>query len=358
MWHIMKVGIIAGNNLRISPYVFFYTELLHSANIEFEVVYPRINNIVDVVPFKTYEIKWNNGSNKLVNYYQFRKNVIDYINHSKYDFLIILTTSNAVILSDYLSIKYKNRYLVDIRDYTHENILLYKLLEKNALKHSKINVISSSGFRSFLPKGDYSVCHNISSDMNSIKKSFRKNNKGPIVIGYVGTIGYSEQCKRLINLVANDERFEFHFYGTSVEEQTLKDYVYDNHYNRVKFHGGYLPKDKSDIVSKVDILFNAYGNDSPLVKYALSNKLYDAFFYKKLLLNSPNTAMSEASKGISYALDLKTASNLNLLYEWYKNLRIDELNIYASNQCKRFLEENRLVKINILQNISESFKVK
>ena len=58
-----------------------------------------------------------------------KKNIVK----NKYEKIVLLDTSagTAALLAGFLSKHYRNKYWIDIRDYSFENILLYKkCLEK------------------------------------------------------------------------------------------------------------------------------------------------------------------------------------------------------------------------------------
>ena len=106
------------------------------------------------------------------------------------------------------------------------------------------------------------------------------------------------------------------------------------------FHGAYGSGEKEQIIRKVDILFNAYGNERPLVKCLLSNKLYDSLIWKKPILTSPDTFMTEMGGDMAYAIDLDTASDLDELYRWYQALDGAVLDAYADRTMESIIEEN------------------
>lgn len=82
--------------------------------------------------------------------------------------------------------------------------------------------------------------------------------------------------------------------------------------------GPFMPKDKPEIYKNSDLIFNCYGNDRLLVKYAISNKYYDGAIYRKPLLVSPNTSMAELSGDCAFALDLESSRGLEELYNGTK----------------------------------------
>lgn len=347
----MLVGIITANNLRFSPYAFFYINILDNLKINYEVIVPNRNpKQNDTYEFKVRNFCWNQNQKSIINYYNY-SNYAKKISVGRYDFLIVLTTINGVFCYHWLKKHFNEKYILDIRDYTYERFKLYYYFEKKVIKASKTTVISSPRFNIFLPKGNYLVAHNISTPKTMSEFKFEKK-KGELIIGYIGAISYEQQCKKIIDLVNNDDRFRLHFYGTGIAEEKLKHYAQGTGNARICFFGAYKAEEKEEIIKKVDIIFNAYGNGVPLVDFALSNKLYDAIYYHKLLLTSPNTYMSEIGGPISCPLDMTDNNALNNLWEWYHQLDEELVNNYASNLYSIVLKEN----ISVEKQIKNIFK--
>lgn len=327
----MKVAIVAFNNLKYSPYVRTYADYLDKNGISYDVIYPNREGFAESLGKKTYAIPWDKNKNKAINFLKFRAEAIRLLKKSRYDFVFVLTTMPAVLLSGFLSRRYKGKYLVDVRDYTYENIKLYALVEKRALKNSAMNVISSPGFRKFLPDAEYCLCHNISAAYrDGERRAFAPKKDGPIVIGYVGSIAYKTQCIRLIHLVENDNRFCFYFYGSEGADEKIASYLKENPCERIKTFGAYKPEEKVGIMQNVDILFNVYGYGNKLLDYALSNKLYDSFYMGIPVLTSPNTAMSEELAEFSFDIDLLNEKSLDALYDWYHSIDAQSFASYAN----------------------------
>lgn len=338
----MKVGIIAANNLRLSPYVFYYTDIVRKLGIEFEVIVPNRNNkLIDTYDFPVITLKWDSNKSTLLNYKVYSSKVKKYV-RNRFDFLIVLTTVNAVFCSWWLK-DYKNNYIVDIRDYTHENNFLYYAMEKKAIRGAATCVISSRKFQSFLPKHDYLICHNISMANDNEGHRLNKSNE-KIVIGYVGAIAYEEQSKAIMRLISSDDRFEFHVYGTGVSELELKKFAEMLSCERVKFFGAYKQNEKPEIIEKVDLLFNAYGYGTPLVDCALSNKFYDALIFHKPLITSPHTYMAEMGGKMAFSIDDTDKDSLNKLWNWYQELDETEIDVFADSVYEKVIEENRNTK--------------
>lgn len=353
----MRVGIIAANNIRYSPYIFFYTELLKENHIDFELIIPDRNKLQDSFDGTLHILPWDPNKKTAVNYALYARGVTQIINQQAYDALIVLTSVNAAYLSLWLKKHYPGRYIVDIRDYTHENIYPYFLMQSLAVRHSLMNVISSRKFISFLPKAKYYVCHNFNKDDVTTVHAHCQTTTSNIIIGYVGALSYVSQCQALMQLVAQDPRFSLEFYGSSPDEQQLRDYAKTLSCRTIHFHGAYIPADKGRIIENVDILFNAYGNGIPLLDCALSNKLYDSLIYRKPILTSPNTFMAEMAGPLAFSIDLPKEKSLDSLYNWYTSLVPEQLELFADQALDQIISEHTLTLRAIadkLQSISGS----
>lgn len=339
-----KIAIVAANNLRVSPYVNYYVKIFKSLGVEIFVFTPnriRIKEEIADATVKQFN-KWDNSKSNIINYFRYSRWVKNEIRNTEIKVAIGCAALNSVCLSDLLlNRKYIKRYLIDIRDYSYEKYMLFRTFEKKLFNHSYLNVISSPKYTDFLPDSNYHVCHNISFDDNE-KCSFRRKTNEKIVIGYVGAISYRKQCEKLIDLVENDSRFEFHFFGDGMDGKHIKNYIEIKDNSRIVFHGPYYPSEKPGIIKSVDLLFNAYGNDSPRLCCALSNKLYDALHYKKPIINSPNTYMNKVAGPYSFAIDLDECKSLQDLYVWYNNLNSTLLDEYAENLMSQFERENEI----------------
>ena len=350
----MKVSIIAFNNLKKSPYVNIYGDFCKKMGMEYELVYPDRSGLEETADCPLIRIPWDPTKGKVKNFLQFRRGVIRHLNKNKRDFVIVLTTMPAVLLSEYLCLHYKGRFLVDIRDYTYEHVKPYYFLEKLAIKYAAMRVISSPGFQKFLPESEYGLCQNVSAAYAQGQGGdFSSEGKGIITIGYVGTVAYKKTCKQLFRLVAKDPRFRFYLYGDEVDGSDLTQYLEKNPCDRIKMFGAYRPEQKVEIMSGVDILFNAYGNGNKLLDYALSNKLYDAFYMRIPLLTSPNTAMSEEAGVFSYDIDLDNETSLDGLFNWYQSVDGQAFDTYSKKYLKQVFAEQEVFYTKLSQVLTD-----
>lgn len=355
----MKVGILLFSNMRYSPYLYSYTKLLNSIpSIEYEVIFFNRYKELGESDKNAIGISWfgknANAANKVVkavNFIWFKYKVQHILDKAGYDFIICLTTFPAVLISKYLVKNYACRYIVDIRDYTYEKNKSYYKREERVLSSSALNIISSPGFVNFLPKAEYTLLHNYNGLNCFSSHQFIKNDGYPIKIAYIGSVSYAYQCKKIIDMVSKDNRFELDFYGNESSDTSVSEYVNQISNPRIRFNGPFLPAEKEGIYLKSDLIFNCYGNNSDLVKYAISNKYYDGAMYRKPILVSPMTAMEEFSQGYAYPLDLDSEQSLDRLILWYRNIDCNEYEKYCQRVLIKALSDNKVAENRILKSI-------
>lgn len=354
-----RVGIIIFNNLRYAPYIKFYTDALNSQkDIEYEIIYyNRDRKLNEQVDSKHIPVPWfGKGTNsackleKAINFVIWKKYVSVILKKKNYDFIIAVTTIPAVLLEKYLTNIYDGKYIFDVRDYTQEHIRSFYNAEKRVIEHSKLNIISSPGFEKFLPQGKYRICHNLST-INKVDIKYSKSVNLPIQISYIGSISYEEQCIKLMHLVDNDKRFSFVFYGNESTSHKVSKEVKALNNTRISMMGPFMPDEKARIYAQSALVFNCYGNDRPLVLYAISNKYYDGALYRTPVLNSPGTIMDELAGDYGFALDLDHISDLDGLYTWYTNLDERSFDKYADDVINNAMHENAEISKDVISAI-------
>lgn len=88
---------------------------------------------------------------------RFTSNVFEREDHKR---VVCLTGNCAVIVSKVLLSKYVRRYIIDIRDYWHEDNQKYHRVEWCLIEASTFLVISSPAYRNFLGNHDFRMMHN------------------------------------------------------------------------------------------------------------------------------------------------------------------------------------------------------
>ena len=266
--------------------------------------------------------------------------------------VVFLESHAAVFCKKSLKL-YKNRYIVDVRDYSIEgNPFLYSV-EKKAINNSAFTVISSPAYKEFLPKdGDYVVSHNFVPFSNEMIKDIdyrdRERDNTPITISFIGTIRFFEMDYKLLSILGNDKRFNLNYFGKNSE--IIENYCKKHNITNVSFHGSFSPSQTVNFYKNTDLINNLYGNNNKFLDYALSNKLYHAVQLRIPILVCQNTFMEDVINeyGLGKAFLFENKNSADDLYSWFKHLDRDSFN----KGCARFLDTVRKENIEFELRIS------
>lgn len=335
----MKVCIISLCNLRYVPYYSIYANLFPGHDL---LVWNR--ECIKEEPLGVNKIISYDGidyQSKAITYFKFFLFARNTLKKQKYDLLVFLHSQLAVVLAGFLNKCYKGRYIIDIRDYTFEHIFLYKLLEKKLLRNSAINIISSGAYKRFLPKGEYFVLHNDRPiPLKHIKRHEEIMFDDKIVIGNIGTFRFFNSNVILIRAIKNDKRFQYNVYGGGAE--ILEDYVQGHSIDNVDIKGAFNPIETFSLYESCNLIFNLYGNNTNLLDYALSNKLYIAARFGIPILVCPGTYMAEIANKYNFAIviDLKESNIKEKIFKKYTEMSMFELKQDCDEFIKYVEEEN------------------
>lgn len=351
----MKILIIGFNEVDVMPYITPYVKMAQKSGVEYEIL--EWNRKYDgEMTFDPSSNKWtisikasNNKTGKLYSFYRWKKSVINFLKKNNYDKIVILTTFPGILLSKLLNKKYANKYIFDIRDYTYEYIPYFRYLEKKVMQSAKFNVISSKGFYQWLPQKDKTiVAHNITSYESLPKTKSKEDTR--ITIGYLGCISYLEENVALINGL-DDKTFKMLYAGVYPETYNIKDYCVEEDIKNIEFLGKYNISEKNVIYQRVDLINAIYGNKSPIVKYALPNKLYDGLQLKIPILASKATylgAIVEKYK-VGISVDLQDAEFGKKIEKFMQEYSKEEF----EKKCEILLRKVKKEQEKYLQNIEK-----
>jgi hypothetical protein len=328
-------------NLYLFPYIDRYLEHLDGA---FDVICWDRDGLgeEDIGARHTYafkaKLKRSAGKwAKTWGYRSFRKFAQAVLQENDYDGVILLQTAAGILLRQVLRRKYAKRYVLDIRDYTMERNKLFYLIEKAVVNTSAFTVISSEGYKEFLPPSNYVVTNNDRLLDSEIVAKIRNRERNPrkLVVAYIGFIRQQEQQKRLLGLFKNDERFEFHYIGKEAEK--LMPFCRENQITNVRIEGQFPSTRTIAYYDGVDVVNSLNGNNTPTEDYLLTNKLYFAAELQMPILVCPGTYMEKVvvGNGLGYALDVRDPGACDKLYDYYQHI---DWNSFSRN-CGAFLEK-------------------
>lgn len=296
----MKIGIIGFGERNFIPYVEVYENELKKANIQYECIF--WDRFKDSFVSKnsneyTVHVRCEPGISKfkkIIPMLKFKQQIEKILRKEQYTHLIVLTTLPGVLIHKILLKQYADKYILDIRDYSYEKYSWYKKIVEKLIASSYFTAISSNGFKRFLPQSDKIItCHNIGNDFPEEKEVVDLKNKEKITIGFVGGIRYFEENCKLINIFANNPKYQLAYVGRKNLDCDLEAYCEKNVIKNVLFQGDFNNADKLEIYKKIDFINAIYGNGSLEVTTALPNRLYDGILFKKPIIASKGTYLGE-----------------------------------------------------------------
>lgn len=330
-----KICIVTMGNIYLVPYLQTYLNKIEGPTT---IVYwdrDNLNENDGENIFYRFQHRLDSKFDKVLGYYRYRKFVKNILLNNNFDIVILAQTLSALIVNDILLKKYKNRFIVDVRDYSYENNKIIYHVENKLLSNSAMNVVSSEGFLNFLPKNaEYEVAHNIlkwpEKDLYSISNRDKKRDK--LNIAFIGYISYQEQHKKLLLALKNDARFNISFIGT--KSQDLLPFCRENNIKNVTLIDTFKTEKTLDFYKNVDLVNNLYGNHTPVLDYALSNKLYYAATLNIPILVCEETFMEDISHKYNFGItvDLDNTEKLgDYLFDSYQNIDWNQLDIGTSD---------------------------
>ena len=314
----MKVGIITFSDRNTTPYLKYYEDVMKREVVSFECIFwDRYSNYKTTKNKNEYtvHVKCLPGANKfgkILPMLKYKYIVEKIIKKERYTHLIILTTLPGVLLNKILLKEFKNKYILDIRDYTYEKYEFYKKIVDELVDKSYFTAISSKGFMKFLNKNKKIIpCHNISNLEYGVDICDDLKNKKSITIGFVGAIRYFKQDCKLINCLANSEKYILSYIGKFNIDCNLKDYCKKNNINNVIFKGEFKNEDKPLIYRKIDLINSIYGCKGFEVTTLLPNRLYDGVIFKKPIIASKRTFLGELVEKFSIGIAVDLNKNVS-----------------------------------------------
>lgn len=346
----MKVCFVCLDNLMKLPYLYKYTDLM---NCKYDIIY--WNRMVleercgaeKYYPFSYFTPPHSMKTKKLFGYLKFKRYATKILKENNYSLVVLLNSTVAILLNEVLLSKYKGRYVIDIRDYSYEHIKYFYLLEDKLIHNANSCVISSPGYEEFLPQYDYYLVHNFPKVTEEGLKQYqrkrekyneerRKKNKVAINLTYIGDVRFIEQDKKVLRYFGNDDRFCIRYIGLGTE--VLKEFCEEEKIKNTYFRGMFKPNEIFDYYVEADAVLNLYGNNTPLLDYALSNKLYFAALLSIPILVCSGTYMEKISKqyGFGYTIDFYNGDvGKNDFMKFYMDLDRKKL----KQGCDLFIEK-------------------
>lgn len=357
----LKIALVGIQNIKHMTTSSVYTDFLRKNNIDYDIIYMDKYDILEknharkVFRFLVNTKLLSNAFGRLVEALRFRKYAISIMNNEQYDYVILWREYAVFLFSSYVYRNYSGKYSVNIRDLWNKNNFIITYYIKKAIKKSMLNTVCSDGFIPHLPKADYFFLHCVNYDaITSLRKiNCAKNVNKPIVITYIGSLRYYEYCCKVLDVFANDGRFQLRFIGQGSE--LIQNYSTINNYNNVYCKGSFEPENTTDLLEESDIINCAYGANSDAEKALLPIRFYYAIYLGIPILDTAGTWLekkaNELGVGITIPNDLQDKKDIaNMVYDTYKNFDFKSIRYNSDNYIKEIEDttkafENKLKEL-------------
>lgn len=289
MSFVMKVAIVILGNSWVCPYVNTYKRAFEKLGYAYDVIlWDRDGSDASApIRYSSGNVNLGNPLLKASAYIGYSRFIKKTVLENGYDKLVVSGPHLAILLSSFLRKRYKGRYVVDYRDIAIEQNPLLGKIYSRVLADSFCNVISSPGFKNYLPgKHDYLISHNFDFDAAVNSLSSDKPYFSDAIPLRVLTIGYirnfSSNVKIIQTLGGNDD-YSLKFVGRGDATETLKEYALLHKMTNVEFAGYYKKEDEASIVKECDFINIFFPND---VEHSaiMSNRFYLALIHKKPMI--------------------------------------------------------------------------
>ncbi len=337
-----KVLLISGSNPERTPFIGFYKNILERAKVDYDILYWNrdINDTANEIASNHYVYNeplyiYSNPLKKIIATYKFYRYGKRILKEGDYSKIICFTVFSSIFFQHFLKTYYKGSYIFDIRDYSPLiNRRIFRNLFEALIRNSYTTIISSDGFKKWLPEGfQYVISHNIDSSLLSHLNVNTNHDKLNIL-----TIGFFVRFAPngfLIRSFANSNEVILSFVGYGPSYSEYECFCKDNQINNVVFKGRYKKEKELEFYDHCDmvniLLPHTLNSDT-----CMSNRFYNAVVARKpMIVNSD-----------CYQAYLVNEYKLGIVIDKYENLDKQILGYYYTinwdeyyKGCDRFIQD-------------------
>lgn len=333
----MKIAIVTPNNLWVSPYIQIYTHLLNKIGVGYDIIsWNREGREEDCIQYN-FQPKSRNPLVLLWAYNKYASFVKKTVKQNGYDRLIVFTPQSAIFLKNFLEKDFKGKYIFDYRDLSLEQKSYFKGAFLKILQNSYANVISSPGFKKYLPSGfDYILSHNFDVDFvkQAINRDIQPLYKDEISVLTIGAIR-TDLNPEVIDALGNTKGVKLSFVGKGPASQKLEKYAKEKGVKNICFKGFYHKNEEADIINGSNFI-NIFYPQIPSHITAVSNRFYNSLIFKRPMLVTKNSTQGDYAEKYNVGLAVENCNNLpKVMWDYLNNL---DYPTYCYN-CNHLLEE-------------------
>lgn len=336
-----KILIISGSMVHRTPHVKMYMNIFDRLGVEYDVVvWNRKGDSTDGI-YSNY-ILYNHKTDdqypfwrKIIDNWRFSKFVLKKVDPNKYSAAIVIDIAAAVFFSGFLIKYFKKRFLFDIRDYSPFcRFSITQKLIKLLINSSYRTIISSAGFKSWLPKDiNYVISHNIDYDTfcKLEKSDFKLLHKDKIKILMIGNLRDPEANKKVIDAFANKDNYSLDIVGDGAAGPILRKHQYDIKAMNVKFFGFYQKDHEIGFYQDADFV-TCCMDDNILSNYLMSNRIYLAVLTHKPIICFAGSYQSKVIE--DYGIGIAIERNADMFTSTNHYLSQFDRDLYEANRIK------------------------
>lgn len=344
----MKICILSIVNIKHMTGAAPYTEFFVENNIPFDIIHIdkySINEMSKASNIYKYKININKDWSrvkKIYKYWGFRKFAINKVIENDYDLIITWGTETALLFQDFLLTKFRNKYIINIRDYANLNNSIKKIMLALLIKKSLFTTISSNGFKKFLPDFNYIRLHSVNTSVinSAAKRESKQSKTDPLRICFIGNVRFYENDVKLLNELGNDPRFTIQYFGVGSDK--LKQYAIAQNIKNVEFVEAFDSSQTAELLDRGDVINNLYGHNIISLDTAVSIKYYYSVYLYLPILVFENTHMAEISKGISFVVNDNYTDLGDRIQDWYKKLDFVKFKSICDKKISEIENDNQL----------------
>ena len=343
----MRIAIIIASNLYMSPYVRYYTEILEKCGIPYDIIsWNRL--AVEEVGVQAFNLKSSETKNlfgKMIDYIRYQRFVKSKLVEGNYDKVIVFTIQNTLILFPFLKARYRNNYVLDIRDYSVA-MKFFRVRFSAEIQNAALVVISSAGFKRWLPKDNTYVIRHNTNVFRPLEMLADIEGQTKCKILTIGSLRDFEVNRVLIEQLKNSPIFELEYVGSGTAEPLLENLVTSNGITNVKFLGRYLKEDEAKYLqgaSFINILTNEDINSMTL----MSNRFYLSVVYGIPMIVNNN---SEQGKWVE-------KYNLGIVLDRNSDIKKQIIQYLQTFDCEKF-DNGRKACLEVIQQDIAKFESK
>lgn len=337
-----KIALVVPSNLWFCPYVRIYTQIFDEYNLSYDLIcWDREGKENDeAICFQ--KKPGHNTASKFFRYYQFSRFVKSILKNTSYSRVIVFTSQAGLFIANFLKKYYRGRYIFDFRDVSIEQKSYFKKALSTLLGNSFANVISSPGFKQYLPKGvRYLLSHNfiLSEVYKGLEPSVGESFKLPLKVLTIGGIRDMSSNSAIIDAIGDKKGITLSFVGKGYAARPLEEYALSHHYTNIAFRGFYKKNEEPEIIRDATFL-NIFYPRTKVHDSSLSNRFYHSLIYRKPMIVTKGQIQGDLCEKYNLGIAISDTSDLTTkLKTWLKENDFGEYEKRCIALLKTFLDD-------------------